>query len=640
VLPLLQFALTEVWKKRDVRRLTLAAYKELGKDDNGEQRGIEGVLDRRADEIYRGLTPEDQELCRRLFLRLVQPGEETEDTKRRVSFRELLPADPARAEALKKLVRTLADRDARLITTEGTDEADGTVEVAHEALISGWTQLRQWVDAERAGLRYRLHLTEAAQEWARAKPEHKEAYLYSGMRQAVCGAWIEMYRDDLTPTEAAFLEASEEAEQKRMQHELENERRLREAAEAREREAEEAAERQRRLGFRFLTAAVVAAALAVTSGMLALREYKARNDANNATEDAKAKARTSESRRLAALSESERGKRMDRALLLAVEANRFGTENTFEARNSLFKLLLTWPGLTSFLHADEGGVGSMAFSPDGKTLAAGYDTERAGGIVLWDVGQRSRLGDKPLAVPEGRVRSVAFSPDGKTLAAGYSTAVDGGVALWDVGQRSRLGDKPLAVAEAYHGVDSVAFSPDGKTLAAGYDTGVDGGVMLWDVDQRAPLIDKPLFVTEGRVSSVAFSPDSKTLAAGYSTFEVDGGGGVLLWDVGQRSRLGYPPLVLEGSFVRSVASTPDGKTLAAGYSTVDAGGGVVLLDVSLEAGERVARQLANRNFTRAEWRQYFPGTLYRPTFNDLPVPPETERSAAPVPEAAAPDAPK
>ena len=95
------------------------------------------MLERRADEIYRGLKPEDQELCRRLFLRLVQPGEGTEDTKRRVSYRELLPDDPARAEAVKRLVRALADRDARLITTEGTDTAGGAVEVAHEALIRG-----------------------------------------------------------------------------------------------------------------------------------------------------------------------------------------------------------------------------------------------------------------------------------------------------------------------------------------------------------------------------------------------------------------------------------------------------------------------------------------------------------------------
>ena len=169
-LPLLQFALTEVWKKREVRRLTLRAYIELGKDDKGQERGIEGVLDHRASEIYGNLTPESQDLCRRLFLRLVQPGEGTEDTKRRVSYRELLPGDPARAEAVRKLVQTLASRDARLITTEGSDATEGAVEVAHEALIRGWKQLRQWIDADRAGLRTQRQLTEAAREWRRPQP--------------------------------------------------------------------------------------------------------------------------------------------------------------------------------------------------------------------------------------------------------------------------------------------------------------------------------------------------------------------------------------------------------------------------------------------------------------------------------------
>ena len=217
-LPLLQFALTEVWKKRDVRRLTLRAYTELGKDDKGEQRGIEGVLDHRANEIYRNLTPEDQDLCRRLFLRLVQPGEGTEDTKRRVSYRELLPDDPARAEAVRKLVQTLASRDARLITTEGTDATDGAVEVAHEALIRGWTQLRQWVDAERAGLRIHRRLTEAAQEWEANGRE--SSFLYGGTRLAVAREWAKTHRDELNPLEAEFLAASVQQEQKRRADEV------------------------------------------------------------------------------------------------------------------------------------------------------------------------------------------------------------------------------------------------------------------------------------------------------------------------------------------------------------------------------------------------------------------------------------
>jgi tetratricopeptide (TPR) repeat protein len=256
-LPLLQFALTEVWREREVRRLTLRAYTELGKDDKGEPRGIEGVLEHRADEIFRNLKPEDQDLCRWLFLQLVQLGEGTEDTKRRVSYCVLRPDDPTRYEAVLRLIRTLADRDARLITTEGTDTADGAVEVAHEALVRGWSQLRRWVDAERAGLRIQRRLTEAAQEWAAARPEHKDDYLYSGARLAVSREWVETHRNELSSIEAAFLAASDEAEGQRKQDALENERRLRAAAEAaREAEQQRAEEAQARAeGARIMAAA-------------------------------------------------------------------------------------------------------------------------------------------------------------------------------------------------------------------------------------------------------------------------------------------------------------------------------------------------------------------------------------------------
>ena len=126
-----------------------------------------------------------------------------------------------------------------------------------------------------------------------------------------------------------------------------------------------------------------------------------------------------------------RGTCPDRSLLLAVEALK--VENTLEARGSLFKALRARPGLRSFLHTAEGDVSSVAFSPDGKTLAAGYGVlGDVCGVVLWEVATRKRLLEDPLPV-EGGVHSMAFSPDGKTLAVGHGVRGGGGagVVLWD-----------------------------------------------------------------------------------------------------------------------------------------------------------------------------------------------------------------
>ncbi len=156
----------------------------------------------------------------------------------------------------------------------------------------------------------------------------------------------------------------------------------------------------------------------------------------------------------------------------------------------------------------------MAFSPDGKTLAAGFQAFYSGGVVLCDTAGRKLLAEIPIPLKEGGVWAVAFSPDGKTLATGYagprgggagSVAVQfagfaevkpskrgeeleiGGVVLWDLASRQRLDDDPLPVVGAF--VRSVAFSPNGKSLAAGYGAvgGKVGGVVLWDAAARGAL---------------------------------------------------------------------------------------------------------------------------------------------------------
>ena len=254
-------------------------------------------------------------------------------------------------------------------------------------------------------------------------------------------------------------------------------------------------------------------------------------------------------------------------------------------------------------------LSSVAFSPDGKTIAAGYD-DGSWPAPEWCYGTWSPepLSDDSLPVKEGGVPGVAFSPDGKTIAAGYKATK-----LWRRGAYgtwppSRLSDKPLprqggpiawkrpsaptarpswpdttaAVAAAWccgtrpgrrsprppprqrklrHGV---AFSPDGKAVALAYVarrlSDAAGGVVLWDVlPMQAPLGD-PLPVNRRAASWRAFSPTARPSRPSSTR------GGVVLWDVAAtRARVAKDPLPVEEGSVIGVAFSPDGKTLAAEY---------------------------------------------------------------------------
>lgn len=501
-LPLLSHAMLATWERRSGDRLTVADYRAAG--------GIEGSVAQTANAVVDSLNETEQEIARRLFVRLVRVGDDGPHTRRRLPREELdrhLPPG-ATPEAVAGVLDRLVEH--RLVTAD-TD----SVELSHEAIVAAWPRLRDWIDASRRELVLGQQIDDAARQWDREGRDPD--MLFRGSRLAAARDWVE---EGGRPSQLAhdFLRAGVRR-----------------------------ARRRTRWLYQVIAALTVLLLAAVAGGAYALQQ---RGEAVAARAQATAERDAALSRMMAV--RADRLLETDPALARQLSLTAYQTAPTVEARSSLLSSSAV-PPVTRMLGAD-GIMQDIALSP-GRAVLAGAGAD--GSVRLWDLSEPAASAEPVGTLPglSGVPNAVAFSPDGRLLAAAGSQRT---VHLYDVTDPAAPQEIGVRLTGPEGPVNTLAFSPDGAVLAVG---GTDGLVRLWDVSNPAdpqPLAE-PLRAPEDAVTSVAFSPDGGLLAAGGYDRTVH------LWDVGDPAEPDYLGDVPTGPqlAVFSVAFGPDGDVLAA-----------------------------------------------------------------------------
>lgn len=515
-LPLISHALVETWMRRKGATLTLEGFRAAG--------GVAGAIAQTADVIYEQRFGEaEQAATRRLFLRLVAPGEGAGDT-RRVVDRAEIEAD-SEPQIMARVVEPLTE--ARLLTVDKR-----SVQIAHEALLRSWPRLRGWIDEARDDLRVRQRLIRHAEEWRSA--EHEPDLLLRGTPLLAALDWLAKNPDQAGAEVQAFIEASAEAKRQE------------------EASAEEKRARARRLRRSAVAALSVLAIGATAASIVAFLGYQEaqRNGlrAVLATEQADARFALALGAVANGLVESD----PLLALFLAGEAMARAESEPpgYDARSAMIAARQELEGDGPFLLGSPIPVGdalSLALSPNGAFLAAG---QRDGTILIVDTVTHTPVG-APLTGHEGGVEDLDFSPDGTKL---VSSGDDGTIRLWPV-EDGFVGAGNV-VARFDDVIWAVSFDPVGEKIAS---AGEDGSVRLWNAETAAQ-IGKPLAWRTGDFLSVAFSPDGSALIVGNGEGEIWG------WDLPSGDTIMRPTVGAHSSDIWELVFSATGDRVATASS--------------------------------------------------------------------------
>ena len=586
-LPVLQHALKRTW---DVSLSTRSKHEPLDLEhyEHPSVQGMEKALNLDANDAFASLNGDHrkEDVARRLFQRLVEPGAEEEESRRPTRLSELSEVCKASGTELHEAMSPFLQRGF-LVLSRGrySQGQDPIVDISHESLIRLWDQLKTWSKQESISAAIYTRLA----DWVTAGFP-----LYTGraLEEALAwrdtpglnNVWARRYRPEQTIFQRSidFLNesrrvAEEAIEREREKSKREEEARLKASEDAiRQQEHRHRTELELR---RTKSIVLVVAMAAIILSALVLYAFRETARATDQARIASEQARFATAGQLLLTALSNKDTRLDIAALIGIERRKLIDD--FGASDVLLSTLqAASPELLAFLnhHAE---VSCVSFSPNGKILAS---VTSDGALQLWSVEQRRELGE-PLRGHPQQLNGVAFSPDGKIVAAGGS---DKTVQLWDVATKKAIGepltghlgrvwsiafspdgkvlassssDKTVRLWAVETGTSRtlsvsstiwrVAFSPDGKILAL---AGSDRSIQLWDLAATPHLIGR-LLGHKSLVTSVAFSPDGSKIVSGSEDQTVR------LWDVKGRSPLGKP-LLGHTAFVTDVKFSPDGQSIA------------------------------------------------------------------------------
>ncbi len=518
-LPLLQYALTELFDARTSDLLTLEGYHATG--------GVVGALGRRAEELHARLDAPAQRACRQVFLRLVSVDPNGQDTRRRVRRRELRGLE-LEAGVLDAILGRYGKHRLLSFDREPVTRTP-TVEVAHEAILDQWDRLRAWIDERREDLLLHRRLVEAVEEWQDSGRDPE--YLPPEGRLTQFEAWAEATDLALTAGEREFL------------------------AEARA--AANAASRGRARRRRAILAgfAVLAAAASVLAAFALVLRGQARDDA-----------RLQKARQLAASAQANLELDPELSIQLALESaettRRHDGTVLPETEQALHDALLASRVLTV-----ASGVGRVTgnghvahFAPDGRSFIAAD----AGGQTasLRDAATGKRLAS--LSGHSREVVAVGYSPKGDVVATG---AADGTARLW-----SAETGKLLRTLQAHGAVLATKFDAAGGRLAT---VATDRAVRVWDVRSGREL-QAFVGVHQRTEPASAWGEGIAFVGADRVAISPWGGAGTSLspvvariFDLSSGAEVGVVKRPGGDTGAREIAVSPDGTLLAASHGAIN-----------------------------------------------------------------------